>query len=168
MLRDGRLEIANLGDSGARLLRKGEVILSTEPLQHQFNMPFQLGNPVLLPETDRPNDAQVLRQEVATGDVLVLASDGFLDNVWDEELEAVVYAATGGGKRRGSEKLAAEIARELAALAEAHSCDKLYRSPWSVERGEQGSAGIFGKMLSMGGKVDDITVVVAFLEAGED
>jgi hypothetical protein len=164
MLRNSQLEIANLGDSGARLLRRGEIILGTEPLQHQFNMPFQLGNPVLLPETDRPHNAQVLRQEVVTDDILLLASDGFLDNVWDEELEALVSAC---GNMHGSEELAAELAAKLAQLAEAHSRDKLYRSPWSVDRGEQGDVGIFGKMLSIGGKLDDITVVVAFLAADD-
>lgn len=48
------LEVLNVGDSGMRIVRAGAVAWKTTVLQHEFNMPFQLANEALLPETDFP------------------------------------------------------------------------------------------------------------------
>eukprot|EP00955_Chlamydomonas_euryale_P104632 365580-Chlamydomonas_euryale.AAC.14 len=39
------LEVANLGDSGCRVVRGGAVVFATRPQEHQFNMPYQFANP---------------------------------------------------------------------------------------------------------------------------
>lgn len=36
------LDVANVGDSGIRVVRKGAVVLATTQKQHQFEMPYQL------------------------------------------------------------------------------------------------------------------------------
>ena len=52
-----------------------------------FNTPVQLG-PV---SPSKPSDAQVFEIPVMANDILILASDGLSDNLWDEEvLEEVV------------------------------------------------------------------------------
>lgn len=52
-----------------------------------FNTPVQLG-PV---SPSKPTDAQVFEIPVLADDILILASDGLSDNLWDEEvLEEVV------------------------------------------------------------------------------
>ena len=37
------LSIANLGDSGCRVVRRGALVLATSPQEHTFNMPYQVG-----------------------------------------------------------------------------------------------------------------------------
>lgn len=51
------IEVANLGDSGLRVVRNGSIAFSTRPQEHQFNMPFQLASPAVLKETDTAADA---------------------------------------------------------------------------------------------------------------
>ena len=150
------LEIANLGDSGARVLRGGAIIAATRALQHQFNMPYQLGNATLLPETDLPSAAEVTRTPVAAGDVLVMATDGFFDNVWDDDMAGIVA--------RSACDDAEALARDLAQHAELKSRDKTYRSPFSVEAAQH-RPNLLRKMFPQGGKMDDVTVVVAFMTA---
>ena len=53
------LSIANLGDSGCRVVRRGALVLATSPQEHTFNMPYQLAHPDNLPDTDTAEDAQV-------------------------------------------------------------------------------------------------------------
>lgn len=150
------LQVANLGDSGLRVVRKGDVIFRTQPLQHFFDCPFQLGSE----SSDSPDDAQVVEIEVREGDTLVMASDGLFDNVFDEDIASVVNVFG------GSDLVSVQrTATALAALAAKHSADKEYMSPYVLESLDQGIdlplwQKMLGKKLS-GGKVDDITVVVA-------
>ncbi len=53
------LSIANLGDSGCRVVRRGSMVLATSVQEHQFNMPYQMAHPDNLPDTDTAEDAQV-------------------------------------------------------------------------------------------------------------
>lgn len=53
----GKLTLAALGDSQVKVVRGGLVAFATEPLQHEFNMPYQLGSPKHLPDTNYAKDA---------------------------------------------------------------------------------------------------------------
>lgn len=84
---DAVIKIANLGDSMAMLVRGREIVWRSEEMWWSFNTPVQLG-PV---SPSRPKDAQVFDLTVQADDILILASDGLSDNLWDEEvLEEVV------------------------------------------------------------------------------
>lgn len=48
----------------------------------QFNTPVQLGPA----SPTRPRDAQVFRVPVQADDILILATDGLSDNLWDEDV----------------------------------------------------------------------------------
>lgn len=39
----GLIEVANLGDSYAAVIRRGKFVLETTEQQHYFNAPYQLG-----------------------------------------------------------------------------------------------------------------------------
>ena len=52
------LELTNLGDSGVRIIRGSSVFFKSAVLQHEWNMPYQMGNAALLPETDTAADAR--------------------------------------------------------------------------------------------------------------
>ena len=85
--RDAVIKIANLGDSMAMLVRGRDIIWRSEEMWWSFNTPVQLG-PV---SPSKPTDAQVFEIPVLADDILILASDGLSDNLWDEEvLEEVV------------------------------------------------------------------------------
>ncbi|KAM0740223.1 hypothetical protein ACQRIT_005407 [Beauveria bassiana] len=106
---DGRLDIANLGDSGFLQLRLNAVHSYSEPQTHAFNTPFQLS--IVPPSvaarmaafggtqlSDLPRDADVTSHRLRHGDVLVLATDGVLDNLFNQDVLRVasrVMGATG-------------------------------------------------------------------------
>jgi protein phosphatase PTC7 len=66
----------------------GRTLLSPFSLSYlftphpQFNTPLQLGPAC----STRPGAAQVITLSVRADDILVLASDGLSDNLWDEEI----------------------------------------------------------------------------------
>lgn len=158
----GLLRVASLGDCGLRLLRNGEVVFGTPPLQHYFDCPFQFGSE----STDRASDSLAYELELADGDTIVMASDGLFDNVFDRDIEAVARA------HLGADKASAEaMAEALASLAKEHSTDGEYQSPYSVEAISQGLELSWWEKLQnkkiQGGKPDDITVVVAHVVPSE-
>ncbi|KAI9167532.1 5-azacytidine resistance protein azr1 [Paramyrothecium foliicola] len=94
---DGQLDVANLGDSGFLQLRLNGVNAHSEPQTHAFNTPFQLS---LVPPSvakraaafggtklsDTPRDADVTQHQLRHGDVVVFATDGVLDNLFNQEI----------------------------------------------------------------------------------
>ncbi|KAK9844187.1 hypothetical protein WJX81_007473 [Elliptochloris bilobata] len=148
VLEGARLHAANLGDSGFWVLRGRHVVHRSPQQQHAFNWPFQLGSPGS--RSDTPSSADLSTVEVAAGDVVVAATDGVWDNVFPEELAGVVDSA----QRRGDTPAA--TASTLAQLALSRSQDQRHMSPFS-----------YGARMSgieyVGGKPDDITVVVAYV-----
>ncbi|EON96838.1 putative 5-azacytidine resistance protein azr1 protein [Phaeoacremonium minimum UCRPA7] len=107
---EGTLEVANLGDSGFIHLRLNAVHGYSEPQTHAFNTPFQLSvvPPSILRRmaafggtqlSDLPRDAEVSRHRLRHGDVLVFASDGVWDNLFNQDILRIV---SGVMKRRGA------------------------------------------------------------------
>ncbi len=167
----GELDAANLGDSGFLIIRNGKLIFQSPHLQHFFDCPFQFGAaPEFTPATDTAEDAAVYRLALQPGDVIVLATDGALDNVWPEDIVALAPRSAG-------EVQAAADA--LASLAACHGADPEYDSPYAMEAREEGiDIPIWEKIGKVsfsngqvqlgqlsGGKQDDVTVVMAWVEA---
>jgi protein phosphatase PTC7 len=162
------LHVANLGDSGMMILRPKkkegddfdlEVIFRTKEQQHFFNCPFQLG----FPEGDDPRKADSYSIMCQEEDIIVAATDGVLDNLFDKDIVEVVKAELKKIKDWDNEqpmlsgsspiqRIAVEIAS--AALRYAYSERD---SPFVVNAVK---SGIPREQIGSGGKVDDITVVV--------
>ncbi|KAJ6132729.1 hypothetical protein N7471_007944 [Penicillium samsonianum] len=100
-LPDGRVELANLGDSGSVLLRRAAVHHYSIPQTHGFNTPFQLS--VIPPRMraqasvfggafleDFPSDASVTNVQMQHGDVLIVATDGVFDNLNNQDILKLV------------------------------------------------------------------------------
>jgi len=179
-LETGALDSSNLGDSGFLVVRDGSVVMRSEFQEHFFDCPFQLASLRFVPETDQATDAAVLSGQVEAGDLIVIGSDGLFDNVPVEDMLLAVRAvdqdASADGSAGGSGSGRAQaIAEALGAMAFANSQDPEYESPYALEARKQGYELSFlekiqaakftegGLQLGQitGGKMDDVTVVVA-------
>ncbi|KAK6791318.1 hypothetical protein RDI58_010399 [Solanum bulbocastanum] len=77
----------NLGDSGFVAIRDGVIVYKLEIQQKRFDYPFQLGNGV---KFDDSSVTQGIKVTVRTWDVIVMSTDGLLDNIHEIELEILV------------------------------------------------------------------------------
>ncbi|KAJ0979294.1 hypothetical protein J5N97_014768 [Dioscorea zingiberensis] len=157
--KNGTLKVANVGDCGLRVLRKGQVIFSTTPQEHYFDCPYQLSSEII---GQSYRDAMVCNVELLEGDMIVMGSDGLFDNVFDHEIVSIVSRFNN----------AIEAAKALADLASNHSMDANFDSPYSLEARNKGFdvpfwKKILGKKL-IGGKPDDITVIVGQVVSSSD
>ena len=101
---DAVIRIAHLGDCMGMLIRGDQIawrsdemwwgvsipfyfILPTFKNSTQYNQPLQLGPPSpLFPSTSLPVQPHTFTLPVHADDILILASDGLSDNLWDEDV----------------------------------------------------------------------------------
>jgi len=215
------LYTANLGDSGFLVVRNNEIVHKSTPQCHHFNAPYQLA---ILPNPldgsgsghgccplgpihfhDTPQKADFSKFQCEEGDVVILASDGFFDNVHLQhvcqllemldlcprkeqnsssssssqeniETESITESIDSGHfTERSSSKspklksstptnnsythhidrsLLEKAAVTFVTLARKNAYDQNSHSPFSIEARKHGYTG------QIGGKIDDITVVV--------
>lgn len=160
------LHTLNLGDSGYMLIRgikenalnpnpvvqnliKNEevecfkILYRSEEQQHSFNFPYQVGT-----HGDSPYDATTNVHEIKENDIIVLATDGLWDNMFENQILQIIkpyYEHSDTLTNLNS------IAKRIAENCEKISNNTRYKSPFS-----QRSGGLY-----IGGKPDDITVIVA-------
>lgn len=150
--KNGILKIANVGDCGLRVIRKGQIVFSTCPQEHYFDCPYQLSSEVV---SQTYLDAVVSCVNLIEGDITVMGSDGLFDNVFDREIVSTLTTISD----------VAESAKALANLANKHSTDLAFDSPYSLEGRARGyDLPLWKKFLGQkltGGKLDDITVIVS-------
>lgn len=140
------LYVANLGDSGFLVVRNGTVLARSTPMQRGFNFPYQIGS-----EGDDPAMAENFQVSVASGDVLVLATDGVYDNLYEREIVDTVEAGHSKGVEPGT------VAMWLVKLAHNAGLNTEGRSPFS-------DAALAAGYSFQGGKLDDATVVVSYIK----
>lgn len=151
-LKDEVLHAINLGDSGFVVIRDGCTIFHSPVQQHDFNFTYQLANGN---EGDQPSSGQVFKIEVAVGDVIVAGTDGLFDNLYNNEVTALVVQ---GVRSRVSPEV---MAKSIADMARVKALDRKRQSPFSLAAQEAGYR-------YHGGKLDDITVVVSFVTGSTD
>ncbi|KAK8551880.1 hypothetical protein V6N13_120311 [Hibiscus sabdariffa] len=146
------LHAINLGDSGFMVIRDGCTIFRSPVQQHDFNFTYQLESGS---NGDLPNSGQIFAVAVAPGDVIIAGTDGLFDNLYNNEITAVVVHAVraGFGPQVTAQKIAA-LARERA-----HAKDR--QTPFSTAAQDAG-------FRYYGGKLDDITVVVSYITSSEE
>ncbi|XP_060178380.1 probable protein phosphatase 2C 55 [Lycium barbarum] len=139
---------ANVGDSGFFLIRKGKIIYKSPIQQHEFNYPYQLGN-----SKDNPSVAQEMELNVEKDDILIVGTDGMLDNMNESEIEEIV--------QRGMDKKleADELASQIGNIALYNSFDRFADTPFARAADRE-----WLSQIHKGGKVDDITVIVAYIQ----
>ncbi|CDW74148.1 serine threonine family 2c [Stylonychia lemnae] len=157
------LETTNLGDSGYALFRikderketqdgiepNPKIVLQfrSKEQQYSFNFPYQCGT-----NCDLPYNADDNSHILEENDILIMGSDGLFDNVYDEDLLNCIYPNFNKETKQITDHLAAAVC--LSTKAEILGKDKKYFSPFAKHAKEQ-------RKYFMGGKLDDVTVIVA-------
>lgn len=83
-----RMSVLNVGDSGYILFRERRIIFHSKEHQRGYNFPYQLSplmNTDSALEGDQYNDIPLL-----PNDIVLLASDGLFDNLYDKQIEPVL------------------------------------------------------------------------------
>ncbi len=148
LLLGGTLHAANLGDSGFMVLRGGRILFKSVAQTHQFNFPYQIG----AGPSDPPTAAQLYALPVQRGDVIVSATDGLWDNLFDMEVAALVRAELDAGNGAGA------AAERVAAAAHVRGADPRADTPFA-----RGARAV--RIDYRGGKMDDCTVMVSVVDA---
>nr|CAB3265121.1 protein phosphatase PTC7 homolog [Phallusia mammillata] len=149
------MHTANLGDSGFRVVRKGEVVHRSIEQQHFFNTPYQLS---ITPEDsraemvhDRAEDSDTATFDLQLGDLILTATDGLFDNMPDSEILKKLSELK-DNKYESIKQTAWSIAEHARDL----SFDPDYLSPFAKQARRSG-------MNVIGGKPDDITVLLSMV-----
>ncbi|KAI8143661.1 phosphatase 2C-like domain-containing protein [Fennellomyces sp. T-0311] len=151
MLCQDELRVANLGDCGVSIIRRDDYVFRSEEQQHSFNFPYQLGTASF----DYPADAQQFSIKIEEGDVVIVASDGLFDNLFDDEILEEVMGCMNRKQEGDSESVPQLISNALALRAKLVSEDLSNPgSPFQSRAMHEG-------MYYQGGKADDISVLVA-------
>lgn len=151
----GKLHVLNIGDSGIHVIRSGKCVFKTGDQQHYFNCPFQLG----MGSDDRPTDAEYyVLEDLEPDDVIVAATDGVWDNLYEAELlemtQPSTIQATPSDATTSHTNTPELLARAISEASHLHGKDDKFVSPFSVNAARHG-------LSFTGGKLDDVTVVVS-------
>ncbi|KZT11357.1 protein serine/threonine phosphatase 2C [Laetiporus sulphureus 93-53] len=181
----GILRAANLGDSGFAIFRSSSVIHQQPVQQHFFNCPKQLSKlPTSIPRfsracVDSPRDADIYETKLRDGDLIIAYTDGLSDNVFPAEIikicslisrrfnigpKASQPRHTDGDEPEGEQvvkessedQLVQTVAERLVDYARGCMANKTRVSPFERAAAREG-------MYFRGGKVDDVTVIVALV-----
>mmetsp|Transcript_55045 Transcript_55045/g.128776 ORF Transcript_55045/g.128776 Transcript_55045/m.128776 type:complete len:355 (+) Transcript_55045:175-1239(+) len=177
------LAILNLGDSGVLLLRPAlrtrtprkpnadrvmfpRVVFRSSDQTHYFNCPYQLGG-----SGPPAEDPDLVFVRVRPGDIVIAASDGVFDNLFDHQVQAIVAhhlaAAWKSQTQAGIASsevepflpdLAAGIADQARHIGNQEGLKEVI-TPWALTAQSEGLA-------FHGGKLDDIALVVGLVQEG--
>jgi len=165
VLEGNSVGLANLGDSGFFLLRRTPtglaIIERSMGQQHSWNCPYQLirlppAVAIRVPKSFKPDvasDCERMDVPVIAGDLLILFTDGMVDNLHEHEMLNIVNRLAGTVSEPGCPQL---LARELVTAAHARSLDPQAEVPFTL------ASRVHGQEI-LGGKPDDITVVAAWV-----
>ncbi|XP_009379587.2 probable protein phosphatase 2C 71 isoform X2 [Pyrus x bretschneideri] len=145
---DGQaLHVANIGNSGFIIIRNGAVFKKSSPMVHAFNFP------VRIERGDDPSELiEKYRIDLDEGDVVVTATDGLFNNLYEQEITSIVLKSLQTGLELQ------DIAEVLATSAQELGRSKSTRSPFADAAKASGYAG------HSGGKLDDVVVILSRVE----
>jgi len=148
LLKDDELRVANLGDCCCSIIRGQDYIFRSQEQQHSFNYPYQVGTN----SQDTPRkDGQRFNIKVQKDDIVILSSDGLVDNLFDEDILEEVL------RFQPPFESPQELSKALCSRAKAVSEDqRAVTSPFQQRANEEG-------IHFVGGKHDDISVLVAII-----
>jgi hypothetical protein len=134
-----------VGDCLIGIIRRNELVYRSSEQQHRFNYPFQLGPQSL---TTPVKDAFRIDLPVQEGDVIVLATDGLGDNLWDEDM--LEEAAKWGTDVRGLSEALAKRAKRISEIGLRDGEARLEETPFARKAAQEGGR------THVGGKQDGV------------
>lgn len=151
LLHHSTLLVANLGDCSLLVVRRGEVVFRTSEMQHAFNFPLQLGTH----SRDEPmKDAKRYDIGVEKEDVVIVGSDGLMDNLFDEDILETLSEFAPPAQQSNLPPFSPQIVSEaLCNRAREISETTTATTPFMMRAIEEG-------IDFVGGKRDDISVLV--------
>ena len=163
-----QINILNLGDCGLILIRfdgTPRIIFKTTPKLHCFNTPYQISRRFSLNQlksgnqcgsqlttSDSVSDADEFLITIYPGDIAIMGSDGLLDNMHAEEILKITYLYR--------YEHPSFIAQAISKVAK-ENAEGTKNTPFSLK---YNSLKNNDNRNYSGGKIDDITVVVAKIE----
>lgn len=162
-LHNRKLKAAMIGDTAFLVIRNGKIIFRSPTQQHYFNCPYQLSSH----GGDLPCDMQTVEYPVRENDIIITATDGLFDNVFDHEIlynlqqQRIRYRTV-----QNSDQIAIltnfvrDFSASLSYAAFAASQKRDVDTPFSIAARTAGYNFV-------GGKEDDITVLVSVVTKHE-
>ncbi|KAK9989139.1 hypothetical protein SO802_029378 [Lithocarpus litseifolius] len=145
---DGQvLHVANIGDSGFIAIRNGAVFNRSSAMVHGFNFPLQIER-----DDDPTEFIEGYKIDLDEGDVIVTATDGLFDNLYEKEIASAVSNSLQASLKPQ------DIAEYLAMRAQEVGRSACVRTPFADAAHAAGYVGYTG------GKLDDVTVIVSFVQ----
>lgn len=138
-VKGNKLETLNVGDSGYMIVRDGKLLFKSEEQQYKFNFPYQLGE-----GGSRLSVAQRGEHDILPGDMILVATDGVFDNLYDDELVNIVSGPFFN--------VAEQVAKAASVAAHDDKRDSPFTDAWN-----EGTM----RPRRSGGKLDDIACVFA-------
>jgi protein phosphatase PTC7 len=165
---DSTLTVLNFGDSGLMILRPSmrrmydrqmslepRVVFRTQDQTHCFNCPYQVSSSSTVMEP--PDQVSVA---VEAGDLIIAASDGLFDNVFDHEIQWLAKQSLVRAWVESGVEMQPELDKFAIDLAQAAQTNGMRQHgppvPFGISAEREG-------LRHSGGKLDDTTVVVAMV-----
>ena len=172
---EDKLNTAYVGDSGMMVLvpqlknlpKNGgttyiyDIVQKTQPQQHAFNFPFQLGT-----KGDDPQEVTIESSlPIVYGAIVLVYSDGVSDNIFAYELKQLVNYYINDLKKSAGIQIrdfvpkidASQIALKIKNLAFKKSLQEDLVSPFGAQALDHG-------VIFKGGKSDDISIIAAVID----
>lgn len=164
------LTVLNLGDSGILVLRPAmrsppgsetlllypRIVFRSSDQTHYFNCPYQLGSGhghIEVPD--------LIQIQVREGDIVIAATDGVFDNLFDRQLQQIVARHLGDAWRTGEEvephlqSLASNVVEHSQKIGKLDDATDIF-TPFALSAHAEG-------LSYRGGKLDDTTAVVGLV-----
>lgn len=153
MLSGETLKYISIGDCKLFVVREGEIILSNKEQMADYLCPVQIGTQTL---SVLPSEVAVVDEiDLKVGDIIVMCSDGVSDNLYDWELLQALDEFLNFKK----DNLRA-VANKIIAQCKSVAFDDNAYTPYNEKVLKLPSAR-FGKNISLGGKMDDMSLCIA-------
>lgn len=153
MLSGETLKYISIGDSKLYVVRNGEMIMTNEEQMADYLCPMQIGTQTL---NVLPSEIALVDEvELKPGDIIVMCSDGISDNLYDWEILQALDEYLNFKK----DNLRA-VANKIVAQCKNVAYDDNAYTPYN-EKVSKLPSKRFGRNISLGGKMDDMSLCIA-------
>ncbi|KAF6070011.1 Protein phosphatase 2C family protein [Candida albicans] len=164
MLNGDLLSIVSIGDSKIFIIRDGEIVLTNEEQTKAGLCPEQIGTHTL---DHLPSDIAWIKSfKLMEGDYILMCSDGISDNLYEWEILNYLNEWINTKRNNNNNNNVKNIASKLLIKAKEVAFDDYAYTPYNekVNSLNNTNGGSNGTNHSQGGKVDDMSVIIAKVE----